>query len=277
MFDDIPQKNSAPPENLPTEPMDMFAGIENGHEVIPGTSGPSAVDAGILKKKTSSAVQSLPPGMNELSGGYAVRGPVLGKVIMVIIILAIAGGAGYGSWRLYSYLNSGDGTVAPAANNSAVTGDTQTPPVQTPDASPTDTASGTVVAPATTSAETDMNQDEILFGEPIDTDKDGLDDVREEELGTNMTKIDTDSDNLNDGDEVLIWKTDPKNPDTDGDSYLDGDEVTHGYNPLGPGKLLFNGQPSATGTAPASVPVVTTTPAVGATATPTVPFEDIAI
>lgn len=264
MFDDIPQKNSAPPGNLPTEPVDMFASIENTHEVIPGTSGPTAVDAGILKKKLPSSVRSLPVGMNELAGGYAVRGPILGKVFMVIIILAIAGGAGYGSWRLYSYLNSGDSVIVPAGDNTAPATETQTPTAQTPEVSNTGTPIDTIVTPATTSTEAG----EVLPGEPIDTDKDGLDDVREEELGTNMTNSDTDDDGLTDGDEFIIWKTDPKNPDTDGDSYLDGDEVKNGYNPLGPGKL-FNGQSSATGTVPTATPT--------STVTSTIPFEDIAI
>lgn len=272
MFDDIPQKNSAPPGNLPTEPVDMFAGIENNHEVIPGTSGPTAVDAGILKKKLPTSVRSLPAGMNELAGGYAVRGPVLGKVFMVIIILVVAGGAGYGSWRLYSYLNSGDNTVVPTGENTVVPADTQTPAVQTPEVSSntTETSTEAAVTPITTST----GAGEVLPGEPIDTDKDGLDDVREEELGTNMTNSDSDGDGLTDGDEVLIWKTDPKNPDTDGDSYPDGDEVKHGYNPLGPGKL-FNGQSSATGTVP-TAPATTTTSA-STTSTSTVPSEDIAI
>jgi Bacterial TSP3 repeat len=272
MFDDIPQKNSAPPGNLPTEPVDMFAGIENSHEVIPGTSGPTAVDAGILKKKLpTSSVRSLPAGMNELAGGYAVRGPILGKVFMVLIILVIASGAGYGAWRLYSYLNSGDNTVVPTDDNAVVAPDTQTPAIQTPEVSnATDTSAGTTVTPATTST----GAGEVLSGEPIDTDRDGLDDVREEELGTNMTNPDTDSDGLTDGDEVLIWKTDPKNPDTDGDSYLDGDEVRHGYNPLGSGKL-FNGQSSATGTVPAAS--ATTTASASTTPTSTIPSEDIAI
>jgi hypothetical protein len=37
---------------------------------------------------------------------------------------------------------------------------------------------------------------------------------------------------LSDGDEVIIWKTNPMNPDSDGDSYLDGSEVKSGYNLL---------------------------------------------
>ncbi len=72
---------------------------------------------------------------------------------------------------------------------------------------------------------TDIIDEQILFGEPIDTDGDGLDDNRERDIGTDPNNWDTDGDGLSDGDEVIIWKTDPLNPDTDGDGYLDGEEV----------------------------------------------------
>ncbi len=68
-----------------------------------------------------------------------------------------------------------------------------------------------------------------------DTDDDGLLDIEEAELGTNLNKSDSDDDGLPDFDEVMIYSTDPLNPDTDGDSYEDGDEVENGYDPLVPG------------------------------------------
>jgi hypothetical protein len=46
---------------------------------------------------------------------------------------------------------------------------------------------------------------------PVDTDGDGLDDARENTIGT-----------------------DPNNPDTDGDGYLDGEEIQNGFSPLVP-------------------------------------------
>lgn len=85
---------------------------------------------------------------------------------------------------------------------------------------------------------TDIIDEQILFGEPIDTDGDGLDDNRERDIGTDPNNWDTDGDGLSDGDEVIIWKTDPLNPDTDGDGYLDGEEVKSGYNPTGPGRIF---------------------------------------
>ena len=107
----------------------------------------------------------------------------------------------------------------------------------------------TVVA-TTSDVTAKMNNDKILFGEAVDSDKDGLDDVRERELGTDPYNADTDKDVLSDGDEVIIWKTNPLNPDTDGDTYQDGQEVRSGYNPLGAGKL-FN-VPASTSTSTAT-------------------------
>ncbi len=81
--------------------------------------------------------------------------------------------------------------------------------------------------------------EQILFGEKIiDTDSDGLDDVRENSIGTDPLNWDTDGDELSDGDEVIIWKTNPLNVDTDGDTYEDGLEIKNGYSPTGPGKLF---------------------------------------
>ena len=71
----------------------------------------------------------------------------------------------------------------------------------------------------------------------VDTDDDGLFDLEEEKLGTNINKSDTDNDGLNDFDEVKKWKTDPLDFDTDGDGYSDGQEVESGYDPLGAGQL----------------------------------------
>jgi hypothetical protein len=70
-----------------------------------------------------------------------------------------------------------------------------------------------------------------------DTDKDGLTDEEEAELGTSPRAADTDGDGLFDTEEVRTWKTDPLNPDTDTDGYLDGEEVQGGYNPNGGGTL----------------------------------------
>jgi hypothetical protein len=72
---------------------------------------------------------------------------------------------------------------------------------------------------------------------PVDTDKDGLTDQEEIQLGTNINSVDSDRDGLFDREEVKVYKTNPLEQDTDGDTYLDGAEVRGGYNPNGPGKL----------------------------------------
>lgn len=73
---------------------------------------------------------------------------------------------------------------------------------------------------------------------PTDTDGDGLSDVQENQLGTDINNTDTDADGLFDGEEYKIYKTDLLKSDTDGDGFTDGQEVHNGYNPNGPGKLL---------------------------------------
>ena len=56
----------------------------------------------------------------------------------------------------------------------------------------------------------------------LDTDNDGLSDVREAIFGTNSLMADTDNDGLNDGAEVNIHNTNPLVADSDGDSVIDG-------------------------------------------------------
>jgi hypothetical protein len=66
----------------------------------------------------------------------------------------------------------------------------------------------------------------------IDTDKDGLPDAKETELGTDPSKPDTDGDGLNDGTEINTHKTDPLKADSDGDSINDKAEIDAGTDPL---------------------------------------------
>ncbi|MGC4015249.1 MAG: hypothetical protein QM755_12145 [Luteolibacter sp.] len=69
-----------------------------------------------------------------------------------------------------------------------------------------------------------------LFGP--DTDGDGLDDVEENSLGTNINLVDTDGDGLSDYQEVRTYKTNPLLVDTDGDGVSDFQEVAWGTDPL---------------------------------------------
>jgi len=55
----------------------------------------------------------------------------------------------------------------------------------------------------------------------IDTDGDGLTDIEEKEIGTNLRLVDTDGDTLNDYREVKILGTDPLDTNTDKDRYDD--------------------------------------------------------
>jgi hypothetical protein len=68
-----------------------------------------------------------------------------------------------------------------------------------------------------------------VFFVPVDKDEDGLSDKREEELGTNPKKKDTDGDKVNDFDEVDSHYTNPQKKDTDGDSVSDYEELNNGY------------------------------------------------
>src|SRR6266446_208765 len=65
-----------------------------------------------------------------------------------------------------------------------------------------------------------------------DFDRDGLTNLQEYQLGTDMRKADTDGDGLSDGDEVNVYHTNPLVADTDGDGIPDGVEVQTGTNPL---------------------------------------------
>ncbi|MDO8509855.1 MAG: hypothetical protein Q7S24_01805 [bacterium] len=266
MFDDQNNNQGQPPANLPTEPVDMFAGVDKNAEAP--VEAPNAIEAGVLKKKedpmprtepaitrppnTSQPNQAMDPNVMPQMGGnamYAVKEPILGKIIMAMLLAVILGGLGFGGWWVYTnYMNP----TEPEVVNIITTTDTTTVEPENIIA-PIETATETVVTTSPLNTNTTnnsdatikMNNDKILFGEPVDSDKDGLDDVREKELSTDANNADTDADGLLDGDEVIVIKTNPLNPDTDGDGYKDGDEVRNGYNPLGAGKL-FNPAPTST-------------------------------
>ncbi len=278
MFDDQTNNQVAPPANLPTEPVDMFAGVD-APDVNSAPQPPNALDVGLLKKKISTSPEpsatstsapvavkpslpspaSIPPvaptaPSSSLPAAYTMREPVLGKIILFVVFGVILAGMGYGGWWAYNNFIKNKPT--------GITDNTTQ--VQTDEVKETSTqVQNNIIENATTSDNTnisaEMNNDKILLGEPIDTDKDGLDDIREKELGTNQNLADTDSDGLNDGEEVIIFKTNPLNPDTDGDGYVDGKEVRNGYSPLGPGKLNILPTDLATTTVANTTTTTTTT------------------
>lgn len=293
MFEDTKPAAGAPPSNLPSEPVDMFAGMEekqpqapsprpfqqsparqpNAH-AAPAPSAPlDALSAGLLKKKDTEMNIQTPSAFQDLSDdvpAYKMKGPVVGKVIMVLAILVIIFGGG---WWVYAKFMAKptpkqkitpatyaeDKTTATPQAGSIVPDQVGTvePNVSTPapqlpagdyGASQGVTTSTQIESTTTEEVPNKMKNDTILFGEAVDTDKDGLDDIRENDLGTDISVTDTDADGLSDGDEVIIWKTDPLKQDTDGDTHVDGKEVRNGYNPLGAGKLFVPGVGTSTPT-----------------------------
>ncbi|KKW34322.1 MAG: Fibronectin type III domain protein [Parcubacteria group bacterium GW2011_GWA2_53_21] len=264
MFEDQPKSAGGPPANLPTEPVDMFAGVEESAEVAPPKM-PDALSSGLLKRKSAeipkpAAVAPLPSVGEEATAVpatsfSATAQPILGKILLVILILAALGGIGWGGWWLYANYIAKKAPIVPAITETPAPIVRPPPPAAATPAAPAPAAPPASDQPLvsetpTSTIMTKIKNDAILFGEPVDSDKDGLDDVREKEIGADQNNPDTDGDGLNDGDEVLAWKTNPLNSDTDGDSYLDGAEVKNGYNPLGRGRLLL----SPTSTVPAGTP-----------------------
>ncbi len=246
MFDDQPLKNQAGaiPPNLPVDgPADMFGDDNQAVASLSAVNEPaSALDAGILRPvapavKTVASAPAMakeetpryivPP--SESTPAFALKEPTVARtLIMTILILAVLAALGAGGWWAYNYfLGAKPITLPPAEEN------------VTPIIDETPIAETTVVEETVaTDINTQIADEQILFGEPIDKDGDSLDDSRELELGTDPNNWDTDNDELSDGDEVLIWKTDPLKSDSDGDGYADGAEVKNGYNPAGPGKIF---------------------------------------
>lgn len=190
-----------------------------------------------------------PPPSNPNQGNdiYTVKEPALAKglikLIIAAVVVVILGG---GSWWIYSSFimdtNTGDSfdldtTGQPTSDfiNQPVGTNVVEPAVT--DIQPADDLTDVSVV-EDTDITSEIVDDQVLFGEPIDKDGDGLDDIREKDINTDPNNWDSDNDLLSDGDEVTIWKTDPLNPDSDGDSFEDGVEVRNGYNPAGPGKIF---------------------------------------
>lgn len=179
--------------------------------------------------------QNMMGGNGDPNQMYTVSEPIGNrKVIMWIVVLVVLAILGFGSvWIYFSFIRKADPTDGFGTIPQGTVIDENIP-------SQTDT---NVVVPSTgenaTNTEDEFDLDsQILLGEPLDTDGDGLTDVRESELNTSPLTWDTDMDELGDYEEVTIWKTDPLEADTDGDGYSDNEEIKNGYSPKGPGKLF---------------------------------------
>lgn len=241
MFDDTPQKNISPPNNLPIEPEDMFADVDQENSMVePINNTPSAVEAGLIRKKAlenhsngdfyQNTVQTAPTEiMTEekeiITSDYKVSQPVLGKIIKITIILIISSLIGYLAWRIFAFFKMP--TTEKTVNTEKVV-----------DINKTDNEIDENIKNETLESDVETRIILPMAEGAIDTDRDGLSDEFELSIGTDPFNPDTDGDGLTDGDEVLIWKTDPLNRDTDADGYLDGEEVMNSYNPLGPGRLF---------------------------------------
>lgn len=271
MFDDVPQQSKgAVPSNLPfAEPEDILGAVasesplpesdpaldleSNPNVPLPPPPG-SALDAGKLAPKpvldTEDVFAEVPDPMHKaetlavrpaspaanmprsfdtpVSEAYTIAEPIASKRLMMLALfivgVVIIGGGGL--WIYMRFIADESGTaLSPSGTIIA--------PVV-----PTSPAPSNQVAPIPPASSGPIVDTNILFGEPVDLDGDGLDDIDETSIGTDAKNWDSDSDGLSDGDEVLVWKTNPNNPDTDGDTFLDGAEVKNGYRPDGPGKIF---------------------------------------
>jgi hypothetical protein len=236
------------------EPEDMFSPVDDSAANVDAPKAipqeepqaqpqpASALSVGVLKPKvnTPPAIPKvMTPPMDSMPNqtSYPAKGPVFGRILITLLLILILGGLfGGGGWFVYTRF------IKKVSTESQNTQKNQTPEVNLPAQS----SDNTVAVPTPNESLSGNTTDtKLLFGEPVDSDGDGLTDDREKELGTDPTNWDTDHDGLSDYDEVTIWKTDPKNPDTDGDTYQDGAEVKNGYNPAGPGKIFEPPTPKA--------------------------------
>ncbi|MFA7314534.1 MAG: hypothetical protein WC025_01215 [Candidatus Magasanikbacteria bacterium] len=224
---------------------DMFdneSNVDNSYSRPPSTVQPtnyfSANNKAPVNNNTSNYNTVLPPpgvpsnesrskSVSQLSEPVGNK-----KVIVWIIVLAVLVILGSGSaWIYFSFIKDSTNNnvfISPSIQENTTTPSVENNPITLP------VVDNTQENNATT---TDLNK-QIIVGEPLDTDADGLDDIRESSIGTDPLNWDTDSDGLSDGDEVIIWKTDPLDVDTDNDGFKDGEEIKNGYSPTGPGKLF---------------------------------------
>jgi hypothetical protein len=81
---------------------------------------------------------------------------------------------------------------------------------------------------------TDVQDYESVPNPTSDSDRDGLENARELELGTDPSDPDTDNDKLSDKQETAWGISDPLSPDTDRDGLSDFSEIMKGSDPNNP-------------------------------------------
>lgn len=128
-------------------------------------------------------------------------------IIVVIVILGVGGYFGY-SWYADNYLNKQEEALT-------------IPPTQ----------------PTLSEAfmmkyfESTVCEDQSMCSANADPDRDGLSNIREDDLGTNPLSADSDRDGIADNDELRIYETDPILADSDGDGFEDGVEIKNSFSP----------------------------------------------
>ncbi|OGH61699.1 MAG: hypothetical protein A2848_00550 [Candidatus Magasanikbacteria bacterium RIFCSPHIGHO2_01_FULL_50_8] len=234
---------------------DIFDGSDpaGGEQHLPDASpettvlGPSALDAGKLQPLANQTPSPLDAGsMSDSSSADLHEPAALKRIMLAAIILVAVALVGAGVWFFVirekpvavTPMDAPSASVPAAAEEQEQPGKGSvdvdvtepTPPTPTPTPTPETTTPPTPTQqpPAPVPAAPDAT---------LDSDKDGLTDVKEAQLGTNANNPDSDGDGLTDGAEINIWGTNALNKDTDGDTFPDGQEVLNGFNPKGQGKL----------------------------------------
>jgi len=209
------------PQQQPVE--DIFADNDQLSVVRPGTNKSVGGNNPMLNEQSN-----IPQPINDLGGkdrNWAKN------ILMIFLILVVLGGLGYGGWWAYGKFikdklkktNSEGPNINTVLQNlnQNINKSIDNQNKNTNSNPPINNNPPPVVVPPT----------------PVDSDQDGLTDDEERKLGMDESSKDSDIDQLDDYQEVKIYKTDPLNRDSDGDGYSDGEEVKNGYNPLGTGKL----------------------------------------
>lgn len=257
---DAPKKSEAP-SNIP-----LAGNINPVEDIFSGTGeGVQPQNRPAIEPNPRASQANLPEqGFDYDGSGNKDKKKLLLLFSIFIGVIVVGYGAYFVFGRIVANLNrikenSATNTASQQIANTEPANDEELPEAETPANIPepetattvADTAADSIATPTapiagnaadnadSVATATDQLEPVATSTESIDTDKDGLSDVREKAAGTSPINIDSDSDGLTDFDEVEKYRSDPLKSDTDGDGFSDGEEVKAGYNPLGEGKLML--------------------------------------